>query len=538
MGGWLDNTWSAIKGAPGQVADLFQGAGEGAGAIYDWMGERSGQPTSNIPDADRSNFNTPGGQARADELNAYARMYGGRNAPQAADSSFRGYQTDLAERLARQASGADSMSQLALRGATDANIAQQQSLAAGARPGNQAMAQRLAMQNIGRMNQGFGSQAAQLGIQERNAAANALSQLAQGARGQDLGLNTFNANAQLQQTGLNDTAANNARQLELGNAALRQQGAMGYEANQTTRRGQDLGTPQGPANWERVVGAAGAVAPFFLADGGIVTRPTNAVVGEEGPEAIIPLDELLGGLKNPMEDHSNRDYAIKMSQESKDPVVRGLGAIANAWVARQKRGKEQAGMQGQLADRLSARPESARYRDSRGMERLRLAPSQLEGQGGGMFGASLANRADDLGYTMMAEGGVVTKPTRAVIGEEGPEAVIPLPYLPQLIKKLSDASELQKYDKAIREHKGWQGLIKPGTYSEPNARPFDPPDNTINITPEEAGILPNGRVEVVSHGRDYDAEFPFFQQASAQSAMEDAKREAKMTRPNWAWLTR
>jgi hypothetical protein len=377
------------------------------------------------------------------------------------------------------------------------------------------MAQRLAMQNIGRMNQGFGSQAAQLGIQERNAAANALAQLAQGARGQDLGLNTFNANAQLQQTGLNDAAANNARQLELGNAALRQQGMMGYESNQTTRRGQDLGTPQAPANWERVVGAAGAVAPFFLADGGIVTRPTNAVVGEEGPEAIIPLNELidsnagqfdvmgkLSGLKNPMEDHSNRDYAIKMSQESEDPVVRGIGGIAGAWAARKDKQAAQEKMQNSLFSQLQERPSAGGILDKLG----------------------------GMNYRLMAEGGVVTKPTRAIIGEEGPEAVIPLPYLPELIRKLSLASDRQKYDKAIREHKGWQGLIKPGTYSEPNATPFDPVDKTINITPEEAGILPSGRVEVVSHERDESRERPARARARAEQAQEEANKAAAMAK--------
>ena len=33
----------------------------------------------------------------------------------------------------------------------------------------------------------------------------------------------------------------------------------------------------------------------FLADGGIVTRPTLAVIGEAGPEAVVPLDRYQGG---------------------------------------------------------------------------------------------------------------------------------------------------------------------------------------------------------------------------------------------------
>jgi len=35
-----------------------------------------------------------------------------------------------------------------------------------------------------------------------------------------------------------------------------------------------------------------------MADGGIVTGPTTAVIGEAGPEAVIPLDQLgrMGGM--------------------------------------------------------------------------------------------------------------------------------------------------------------------------------------------------------------------------------------------------
>lgn len=47
-----------------------------------------------------------------------------------------------------------------------------------------------------------------------------------------------------------------------------------------------------------IVGAIGSVLPF--ADGGIVTGPTIGLVGEAGPEAIIPLDQLgsMGGGMN------------------------------------------------------------------------------------------------------------------------------------------------------------------------------------------------------------------------------------------------
>ncbi len=57
------------------------------------------------------------------------------------------------------------------------------------------------------------------------------------------------------------------------------------------------------------IGAAGeAVGGFFdwaagglgLQHGGIVTGPTRALIGEAGPEAVIPLDQLGGGLTGPV----------------------------------------------------------------------------------------------------------------------------------------------------------------------------------------------------------------------------------------------
>ena len=47
----------------------------------------------------------------------------------------------------------------------------------------------------------------------------------------------------------------------------------------------------------RVEGARGAWVPA-LAGGGIVTQPTLALVGESGPEAIIPLDRAGGRTVN------------------------------------------------------------------------------------------------------------------------------------------------------------------------------------------------------------------------------------------------
>lgn len=59
-------------------------------------------------------------------------------------------------------------------------------------------------------------------------------------------------------------------------------------------RALELGIPFGPPA-AAIVAAAGAaqvgvIASTALAEGGLVTSPTNALIGEAGPEAVIPLD--------------------------------------------------------------------------------------------------------------------------------------------------------------------------------------------------------------------------------------------------------
>jgi len=246
------------------IDDLYKGYDK-----YWWGGvlpggegpnDRPEGPPSNVPDPNRGNFQLPGADARGDFLRGGAMNAQGREAPQAGESSFRGDQQALVDRLRRQMSGEDSLSEMQFRNATDANIAQQRSLAAGANPGNASMMARLAAQNIGRMNQGYGQQAAMLGIQERNAAANALGGVAQGARGQDQQQSQFNVGAQLTQRGMNDQYTQGMSDLELRNAGMVQGGNMGYEQNNTQRYGIDKGVPQQPSNLDTLLGRLGSVA--------------------------------------------------------------------------------------------------------------------------------------------------------------------------------------------------------------------------------------------------------------------------------------
>jgi len=50
-------------------------------------------------------------------------------------------------------------------------------------------------------------------------------------------------------------------------------------------------------NWVPIIGGKSWNVPDIpmLAKGGIVTAPTLAMIGEAGPEAVIPLDRMMGG---------------------------------------------------------------------------------------------------------------------------------------------------------------------------------------------------------------------------------------------------
>lgn len=119
------------------------------------------------------------------------------NAQQAGQFAGQGIQGygDMTGELAKQrqflmdlASGKHSVAGEQLRQGMQQNIAGQQSMAAGARPGNQAMAARTAMMNAGRIGSGLAGQQALAGLQERQQAQQALAQLNLGQRGQDVGV--------------------------------------------------------------------------------------------------------------------------------------------------------------------------------------------------------------------------------------------------------------------------------------------------------------------------------------------------------------
>ena len=128
------------------------------------------------------------------------------------------------------ASGQNSVSMQQLHQGLQQAQAQQMSMAASATPQNQAMAARNAMMNAGNLASGMMGQQAMAGLQERQGALNALSQM------------------QMQQSGQNLNGALQAAQLSNG------------------AYGMDLQNPQktGAQFWGGLAGGAAAAAARFV----------------------------------------------------------------------------------------------------------------------------------------------------------------------------------------------------------------------------------------------------------------------------------
>ena len=63
-----------------------------------------------------------------------------------------------------------------------------------------------------------------------------------------------------------------------------------------------------------------------MASGGIVTRPTNAVVGEAGPEAVIPLDQHGGyASRQQMQDQKDMISELKKQNQQMGMFIKNMG---------------------------------------------------------------------------------------------------------------------------------------------------------------------------------------------------------------------
>lgn len=160
----------------------------------------------------------------------------GANERSAGGQEFRQGQQGLISQLQAQAAGrGPSLAGMQAFAAADRGMAQQQSLAAGAAPGNEALAARQAMQNSGGINANLAQTSAQARMAEQMNAQQQLGGVLGQARGMDIGNEQFNAGwtnnrnqnqAQMtmQQRQMNDAREQYLRNLELQNAGSQMSG--------------------------------------------------------------------------------------------------------------------------------------------------------------------------------------------------------------------------------------------------------------------------------------------------------------------------
>lgn len=192
----------------------------------------------------------------------------------------------IADRYGRIAAGQDSISAEQLRQGLQQNQAAQMSMAAGARPGNAAMAARTAAMNMSRQGMGMSGQAAMAGLQERRDALGAqLGAMGAGAQAQQ-GFMGGQSNLQgaIQQGLL--TGRGQDAQVGLGGQGLAMQGYGGIEQARTNRYGALMGQPT--YGEHLLSGAQGAAQMYAASD----KRLKKNIVSADGDA-----EELLKGLR-------------------------------------------------------------------------------------------------------------------------------------------------------------------------------------------------------------------------------------------------
>jgi hypothetical protein len=223
---------------------------------------RSGGEYSGV---DRGNFDLPGYQATQDRYGNYLNQVDRRDAPTInQNTQFRGGQTQLSNLLMDRAQGRGSVAEQQMQQGVDLANQRQLALAAGARPGNAAMAFRMAGQNMGSNMMDLAGQTAIARAAEANQAANSLGGVLAQGRGADDQLAMAQAQMQQNQMGINDAARQGLLGGSLAASQAQQQGGQNYEQNRTQRFGSVMGAP---TNEEVLMGGLQGVAKGAMMGG-------------------------------------------------------------------------------------------------------------------------------------------------------------------------------------------------------------------------------------------------------------------------------
>jgi hypothetical protein len=269
----------------------------------------TGQYHTDTPTVDPGAAAIPGAAQMQQQAQQGAVDAAGRSAPNMTaaqintgpQDQFRGQQAYLAQQLADQSMGrGPSVAQTQLRQGTDRNLAQAYALAS-ATPQNAGTAREIANQRSMISQQGA-SDSATLALQEQLQARNQLGQVLAGARGQDIGVasdqaqlqqqaGAANQGAQLQQSALNDQMVRYYLGMGMSLAEAQQQAQMQIQQLQIQAQLGAAGINAGA--YSSAAGANGRLA------GGVLSGIGSAFAAGATGGASTALNAAASGLKNP-----------------------------------------------------------------------------------------------------------------------------------------------------------------------------------------------------------------------------------------------
>ena len=330
----------------------------------------------------------------------------------------------------------------------DSNIANLQTNAAlaGGQAGMQAASQDEANTlNTDKSNQTTGQALAAAG--DNTASNRALTLATNGQQAQNnennskftQGITTQQLNSQGQQTLGNARIAGNTQNLNYltGEQSQAQQGAETSQGQQIQNYGAQTGAANNatatagnianskagqPSTLGSILGGVSSAVSAFLADGAVVTQPTSAVIGEQGPEAVVPAASLqpqrssyMGFLQNKLQNVDANGNPVapqpfqmpqpsSPKQQAANQVGTAVGKLGRAIVQKYQSKKPD----NQAFDTSDYASDNDNISDSIGNAN-----------------ANSSENDDDLG-SMFADGGVANQPQLVTVGEQGPEAIMPL----------------------------------------------------------------------------------------------------------------
>ena len=187
--------------------------------------------------------------------------------------------------------------------------------------------------------------------------------------------------------------------------------------------GQGIQASQTPSTFDKITGAVGAgvgaIGAAGLNEGAIIDKPTVATVADQGPEAIVPLNQ------SDAQDTQQRNRLNPWWRQAA-PAMAGMGRAITGAGANNPYAPMAAGagaLGGWLANRRAAQQRlqgAVGGLDTYPTPGPSMPPPDLSGGAGRYMGAG-TNPPEP-----MAEGRVVNKPTVALLGDRGPEAVVPM----------------------------------------------------------------------------------------------------------------